>query len=162
MPPAMSSMFMFIRVRSHYSSRLIDDASSFRLYSDLRRVLLRRSVPCAGVRVLSAFNPTGKEVIEMGKNGWLLKPVLAAHKRPPSLLTQRFTQRYIEAMGRHEPEPDPKRDKSSFAAYSVRVTSSLPSTPAILTGRAGAHGLRCWITDYARSVSSMVPTPWSG
>jgi hypothetical protein len=75
-------------------------------------VLLRRSVPCAGVRVLSAFNPTGKEVIEMGKNGWLLKSVLAAHKRPPSLLTQHFAQRYIEAMVRHEPEPDPKRDKS--------------------------------------------------
>jgi hypothetical protein len=44
---------------------------------------------------------------KMGKNDWLLRSVLAAHKRPPSLLTQRFAQRYIEAMVRHEPEPDP-------------------------------------------------------
>jgi hypothetical protein len=61
---------------------------------------------------LSAFNPTGKEVIEMGKNGWLLKSVLAAHKRPPTLLTQRCAQRYIEAMVRHEHKPDLERGKS--------------------------------------------------
>jgi hypothetical protein len=47
----------------------------------------------------------------MGKDGWLLRGVLTAHKRPVSQLVRRLGQQYVQAMAdsRNTETPDSEK-----------------------------------------------------